>query len=139
MSKNTVTAYIYDLSHGYAKEYSKQNFGVQVDIVYHVSIVLNKKEYWFCESIQSSDAKKSSYGSPCKQIDFGVTEFSEESLLVTIENMREEYNKNNYCKKTHSAIDFAQELLMVLTGKSLPDEILKQRGTLPKSLLDTIK
>ena len=70
-----VQLYVYDLSQGLARAFSGQFLGIQIDAVYHTSIVLEGIEYFFGHGIQTSYAGATHHGQPMEQILLGETEY----------------------------------------------------------------
>ena len=48
-----VELYVYDLTRGMARSMSKQFLGIQIDAVYHTSLVFEGIEYFFGAGVQT--------------------------------------------------------------------------------------
>ena len=59
-----VTLLVYDITAGLAKSMSKAIVGQQIDAVYHTSLIVYGREYFYGGGICESMPKKTPYGSP---------------------------------------------------------------------------
>ena len=63
---------------------------------------------------------------PVKEIDFGFTMKNKESFEQYLKSINKEFKQENYNLLNHNCNHFTDTSLMFLTGKHLPDKILKQ-------------
>lgn len=71
--------------------------GVQIDAVYHTSIVLNSVEWYFGHGInRTSPPGTTHHGDPIKIIPLGDTYHSDEAVRKYIDSMRTEYSPERY-------------------------------------------
>lgn len=64
----TVTLYVYDITMGMAKNMSMMLIGQQIDAIYHTSLVVFGKEYYFGAGICSDAPKTTPFGKPIQEI-----------------------------------------------------------------------
>ena len=69
-----VTLLVYDITMGMAKGMSMMLVGQQIDAVYHTSIVVYGREYYFGGGICQSAPKQTPYGKPNEEKKIGQTE-----------------------------------------------------------------
>lgn len=69
-----VTLLVYDISMGMARSMSMMLIGQQVDAIYHTSVVVFGREYYFGGGICNDAPKQTPYGKPIEEIPLGETE-----------------------------------------------------------------
>ena len=126
INNNRVIVYLYDLTQGFIPELSLLLLGKQINGIWHTGICVFGYEYYYGGGIQRTSPKKSPYGLPVKEIDFGFTMKSKESFEQYLKSINNEFKKENYNLLTHNCNHFTDASLMYLTGKHLPEKILKQ-------------
>lgn len=119
-----VKLYVYDLSHGMAKQMSQQFLGTQVDGIWHTSIVVdNKIEWYYGAGIQSSLPGKTHHGIPDKVIDLGESYIPEDLVKEYLDEIRNDYTPDKYNLFDHNCNHFTQDLSQFLTGSDIPVDI----------------
>ena len=73
MSEKVVLA-LYDITQGMAKQMSMMFIGQQVDAIYHSSLIVYGKEYYFGGGICWDSPEQTPYGKPIEKIEMGATE-----------------------------------------------------------------
>ena len=66
-----VTLALYDLTGGMAKSLSMMFIGQQIDAVYHSSLIVFGKEYYFGGGICHDSPEQTPYGKPIEKIEMG--------------------------------------------------------------------
>ena len=66
-----VTLYVYDITSGMAKSMSMMMIGQQIDAIYHTSLVVFGKEYYFGAGICADPPKSTPFGKPIQEIPLG--------------------------------------------------------------------
>jgi hypothetical protein len=66
-----VTLLVYDITMGMARSMSMMIIGQQIDAVYHTSIVVYGREYYFGGGICNDLPKQTPYGKPIQEIPLG--------------------------------------------------------------------
>lgn len=70
---------------------SRQFLGIQIDAVYHTSIVLGGIEYYFGQGVQTCRAGATHHGQPMEVIKLGQTALPLEVILEYLESLKEIY------------------------------------------------
>lgn len=119
--KNPVRLRLYDLSKGLAALHSEKLLGIKIDAIWHTSLEVFGKEIYFQNGIVQS--VPGVYGTPLKIIDYGHTEITEDILDAYILELNDKYNANTYHLFMNNCNHFSDELLTVLTGQNIPEEV----------------
>ncbi|KAH5294117.1 hypothetical protein HBI12_224160 [Parastagonospora nodorum] len=128
-----VELYVYDLSQGLARNMSRQFLGIQIDAVYHTSIVLDDIEYYFGQGVQTCRAGATHHGQPMEKIKLGRTDLPIEIILEYLESLKEVYTPESYDLFAHNCNNFSNDFAMFLVGKGIPEHIT----SLPETVLNT--
>ncbi|KAI9375235.1 PUL domain-containing protein [Aspergillus egyptiacus] len=128
-----VHLYVYDLSQGMARMYSLALTGVQMDAIYHTSLVFNNVEYYFGQGIQTARPGSTHHGQPMEKIHMGKTELPLEVIEEYLQSLVSIYTPESYDLFLHNCNNFTQDLAMFLVGKSIPEHI----RNLPQTFLST--
>ncbi|KAI1608274.1 mannosyl-glycoprotein endo-beta-N-acetylglucosaminidase [Exophiala viscosa] len=128
-----VQLYVYDLSQGLARQYSRALTGIQIDAIYHTAIVFNNVEYFFGQGIHRKIPGSTHHGRPIQVVDLGKTHLPIDVVEEYVESLAEIYTPESYDLFLHNCNNFSQDLAMFLVGKSIPDEI----RSLPETFLKT--
>ncbi|WPG98775.1 Hypothetical protein R9X50_00157100 [Acrodontium crateriforme] len=128
-----VQLYVYDLTHGMARSMSRPLLGIQIDAVYHTSLVFGNIEYFFGAGIQTCRPGLSHHGEPMDKIKMGVTHLPIETILEYLDSLKQIYTPESYDLFAHNCNNFTNDFGMFLVGKGIPDHITG----LPRRVLDT--
>ncbi|KIV87899.1 hypothetical protein PV11_03415 [Exophiala sideris] len=128
-----VQLYVYDLSQGLARQYSRALTGVQIDAIYHTAIVFNNVEYFFGQGIHRKIPGSTHHGRPMQVVELGKTDLPVDVVEEYIQSLAEIYTPESYDLFLHNCNNFSQDLAMFLVGKSIPDDI----RNLPETFLKT--
>ncbi|CUS09006.1 unnamed protein product [Tuber aestivum] len=128
-----VQLYVYDLSQGMAREMSLGLLGVQIDAVYHTSIVVGGKEHYYGHGIQFSQPGKSHHGSPMEVVALGVTALPDDVISGYLDSLRSIYSPEAYDLFAHNCNNFTNDMAQFLCGRGIPTHIT----SLPQTVLDT--
>ena len=128
-----VELYVYDLSRGMARQYSLALTGVQIDAIYHTSVVFGGVEYFFGQGVHRKVPGSTHHGRPVKVVSLGTTELPAEVIEEYVESLEAIYTPESYDLFLHNCNNFSQDLAVFLVGKSIPEEI----RTLPETFLRT--
>lgn len=112
---------------------SRQFLGIQIDAVYHTSIVLDNIEYYFGQGVQTCRAGATHHGQPMEKIKLGRTDLPIEIILEYLESLKEVYTPESYDLFAHNCNNFSNDFAMFLVGKGIPDHIT----SLPETVLNT--
>lgn len=130
-----ISYFLYDLSNGMAKRLSKVLIGKEIEGIWHSSLCVYGNEYYYAGGINICLPRKTKFGAPIKEINFGYTNKSKlefENYLRTIDNY---YSPENYDLISHNCNHFSDAALYFLTGSHLPNIILKQHEEILKTPL----
>ncbi|KAI7551807.1 DUF862-domain-containing protein [Hortaea werneckii] len=128
-----VQLYVYDLTHGMARQMSQQLLGFKIDAVYHTSLVFNGIEYFFGAGVQTCYAGTTHHGRPMEIESLGATHLPMETILEYLESLKQIYTPESYDLFAHNCNNFTNDFAMFLVGRGIPDHIT----SLPKRVLDT--
>ena len=128
-----VLLYVYDLSRGLARQMSMQFLGIQIDAIYHTSIVLGRDEYFYGAGIQVCTAGQSHHGSPMQIIKLGETSLPYQIIKDHIACLQDLYSAQSYDLFDNNCNNFTQDLSEFLVGKGIPEHI----QNLPRQVLNT--
>ncbi|XP_034242961.1 uncharacterized protein LOC117646237, partial [Thrips palmi] len=109
--------------------------GRQLDGVWHTSIVVYGREYYFGSSgVQDSDPSGTILGNPLKTVDLGNTFIPKQTFLDYITELNEStFRGSTYDLFSHNCNNFSNELAQFLVGQEIPKYILD----LPQEVLST--
>lgn len=131
-----VRLYIYDLSGGQAAIFSSLLMGGHhIDGVWHTSIVVYGREYYFgSNGVQDSTPSGTVLGNPLKTLDLGNTFIPKQTFLDYITELNEStFKASTYELFHHNCNNFSNELAQFLVGQEIPKYILD----LPHEVLNT--
>ncbi|KAF9700415.1 hypothetical protein EKO04_001904 [Ascochyta lentis] len=128
-----VQLYVYDLSQGLARSMSRQFLGIQIDAVYHTSIVFEGIEYYYGGGIQTCRAGATHHGRPMEIENLGKTSLPLEVILEYLESLKTIYTAESYDLFLHNCNNFSNDFAMFLVGKGIPAHIT----SLPQDVLNT--
>ncbi|CEP22559.1 unnamed protein product [Cyberlindnera jadinii] len=130
-----VQVYVYDISHGLARVYSRAIVGIDMDAIYHTSVVMGGKEYYFDrEGATISQAGKTRFGVPMEVLELGETFIPGEILGEYLDDLKQNRFKFGSYNLFHNNCNhFTHELLQFLNGTELEKRILH----LPEQVLSS--
>lgn len=129
-----VHLYVYDLSNGLAAQLSVQLTGRFFKAIYHTSIVIFDREYFFGGSgIESSAPAQSPHGTPIERKLIGTTEVTQDIWQQFLNDCAEDYGVGKYHLLEHNCNTFSDAALQFLLGQHIPPEI----SSLPSDFLST--
>ncbi|KAF8319661.1 DUF862-domain-containing protein [Clavulina sp. PMI_390] len=128
-----VKLYIYDLSGGMARLMSRQLTGIQIDGVWHTSIVVFGKEVYYGQGVNVCAPGGSHLGLPLEVHDLGETEIDDGTFWEYIEEMKSHYTAEKYHLLEFNCNSFTNDVAGFLTGGSIPSHI----KDLPATVMST--
>ncbi|PWN33445.1 DUF862-domain-containing protein [Meira miltonrushii] len=128
-----VQLYVYDLSNGLARSLSRQLTGRQFDAIYHTSIVVYSREWYFGQGIFNETPGRTHFGQPIQKIDLGQTSIDPATFQEILTDLRERYRADTYHLLQFNCNTFTGELSQILVGKDIPAHIT----SLPQDFLAT--
>ena len=124
MTEYSVEIYLYDISRGIASKISENLIGKQISGVWHSSLVVYGKEYFFSnkvECLEEGEFSKIKSLYPSKIINYGVTNVPEELFNERFEACKKIYTNENYDLLYHNCNHVTNYLCQFLLGKNIPD------------------
>ncbi|KAK2749464.1 hypothetical protein FQN57_006398 [Myotisia sp. PD_48] len=128
-----VVLYIYDISKGLAKDLSRPITGVQIDAIYHTSLVFGGTEYFFGRGIQQANPGTTHHGQPLEVMPLGSTELPIEVIVEFMQSLADTYTEDSYDLFLRNCNNFTHDLATFLVGRGIPDHI----RNLPETFLNT--
>lgn len=123
-----VKIYVYDISRGMAAIYAPMLLGINLDAIYHTSVVVYGKEYYIDQGIKvCSSPGATKYGVPREVINLGETYVTEDIFQEYLDELNQEfkYSAAAYDLFDNNCNHFTDKLVEFLSGKNLEDRILK--------------
>ncbi|EJW04989.1 hypothetical protein EDEG_00906 [Edhazardia aedis USNM 41457] len=125
---------IYDLVPGQEKQLLSLLVGMPIEYIYHTSIEVYGKEFWFGSEIFQSEPGKSGHGVPIEIKNMGQTFVDEETFLgYAFNDMKHKYDHGKYDLMHNNCNNFSNDMLMFLVGKGIPQHILELPDLVMKS------
>ncbi|KAJ9618973.1 hypothetical protein H2203_008789 [Taxawa tesnikishii (nom. ined.)] len=112
---------------------SRSFLGIQIDAVYHTSLVFGGVEYFFGAGVQTCYPGSTHHGAPMEIIKMGSTQLPLDVILEYLESLKEVYTPESYDLFAHNCNNFTNDFSMFLVGKGIPDHIT----SLPQTVLNT--
>ncbi|BFZ59540.1 hypothetical protein YB2330_000551 [Saitoella coloradoensis] len=131
-----VTLYVYDLSNGLARQISQQLTGVQLDGIWHTSVVVYNTEFYFAgygSGIFTAIPGRTHHGPPLQKIDMGTTEIDKDTFLEYLDTLRGVWGAEKYHLLERNCNNFSDALCEFLVGKHIPSHIID----LPRQFMST--
>ncbi|KAE8209109.1 hypothetical protein CF327_g6864 [Tilletia walkeri] len=128
-----VQLYVYDLSHGMARQLSLAMTGKFFEAIYHTGIIVHGREYFFGQGIFTCVPGQSHHGQPLQIIELGRTAIDKETWVEMLAELRTRYTASAYHLLNFNCNTFSNEVSELLTGNPIPERI----RSLPEDFLAT--
>lgn len=130
-----VQVYVYDISHGMARMYARSLLGIDLEGIYHTSVVVYTGEHFIDGGILVGQPGKTRFGIPIRVIDMGETFIPSEVFQEYLDELKVEfkYSAEGYDLFDNNCNHFTDKVVDFLVGKNLDDSILG----LPQRVLNT--
>ncbi|ESZ99386.1 hypothetical protein SBOR_0256 [Sclerotinia borealis F-4128] len=128
-----VQLYIYDLSKGLARNLSGALLGVQIDAIYHTSVVFGGIEYTYDGGVKTVRPGETHLGKPLQVLELGKTDLPMDVILEYLESLKAIYTFEAYDLWKHNCNNFSNDFATFLVGRGIPDYITN----LPETVLNT--
>ncbi|KAJ1952937.1 hypothetical protein EC988_003284 [Linderina pennispora] len=128
-----VKLYLYDLSQGMARQLSVAMTGRYFEAIWHSSVVVYGREYYFGQGIMTSTPGATMHGQPVEIVDVGTTFLPADVVEDYVSGMRQEFSADKYHLLKFNCNTFSDSLIKGLTGGSVPDKV----KNLPDDFLET--
>ena len=123
MKKEIVKLRVYDLSNGLAKQIAP-SLGFNIEGVWHTSVEIFEKEYYFQDGIISVHPGSTHYGIPLKILKIGETRLTFDIFDDYIESIGHKYNGSTYNLMLNNCNHFSNDATLFLCSKAIPEYIL---------------
>ncbi|CAH0563512.1 unnamed protein product [Brassicogethes aeneus] len=122
----TVELYIYDISQGMARTISQMLIGKQIDGIWHTSIVVFDREYFFGSGgVESCNPGTTLLGTPLEVQKLGETHVPYGVFYEYLNGLSTtSYISSSYDLFKHNCNNFTEEIAQFLCGTSIPKYIL---------------
>lgn len=101
-----VQLYLYDLSRGLAKQVSAAFLGIQIEAIWHSSIIFEGLEILYDGGIKTARPGTTHLGRPLKIIELGKTDLPMDVIMEYLESLKEVYTA-----QVHSVNSMKKQLL----------------------------
>ena len=132
-----VKVYVYDISNGLASIYGPLLLGVELEAIFHTSVVVYGREYFLSQGIQVSQPGSTKFGTPKEVLEVGNTEVIPDIFEDFIEDLKHheerKYHASKYDLFDNNCNHFTDAVLDFLVGCHLEDRILR----LPQHVLNS--
>eukprot|EP00761_Pharyngomonas_kirbyi_P005834 gb/GECH01005840.1/.p1 GENE.gb/GECH01005840.1/~~gb/GECH01005840.1/.p1 ORF type:complete len:465 (+),score=77.09 gb/GECH01005840.1/:1-1395(+) len=131
---HSVTLYLYDLTRGMAAMYSSMFLGKHIDAIWHSSIVVHGKEYFFGMGVQCAAPGTTPHGQPTRTVDMGTTDIDADTVYEYAQGLgKERFAPGTYHLLDHNCNTFTHDMALFLTGRGIPEYV----RDLPADVLDS--
>lgn len=143
--KVPVELLLYDITQGKTELFSSVLLGKKFEAIYHSSILVHGKEFWYGGNIFMSEPPMSQHFGPTleksstmklqqstylpqlKSVHLGYTLMTlDEIVEYQAQRMGEKFTRNEYDVLTRNCNHYSNDLAQVLCGSSIPDVITQQ-------------
>ncbi|KAI5188409.1 desumoylating isopeptidase 1 [Nematocida sp. AWRm77] len=118
-----VELWVYDISNGMAKELLGGVLDKDIQGIWHSSIVVYGKEYYFFSGIKQSVPETTHFGTPVKKLPFGDTSVTEESFAAFLKEKDSLFTDQTYDIFENNCNHFTDTALMFLVQQNIPSYI----------------
>lgn len=126
MTDNKVTLCIYDLSNGMAASFGAMLVGKAVEAIYHTSLVVFGKEFYFSGGICYDPPFTTAFGRPWKTVEMGATELTAQDLFEYLKSIKDKFSCDTYHIFENNCNHFTNDVCEFLTGSPIPEYIVGQ-------------
>ena len=117
------------------KGLSQSILGKEIEGIWHTSVYVYGREYFYAGGINKSQPRKTKFGKPIKEINFGFTNKTKTEFENYLKSINNNFTSNNYNLISHNCNHFSDTALYYLIGKHLSSVILKQHEEILKTPL----
>ena len=128
-----VVLLVYDLSQGMAASMSQALIGKHIDGIWHTSIVVYGKEWWFGGGICRAPPGTTPYGRPVQRHPLGRSHIPPSVFREFVTDAASRFSMETYDLLKHNCNHFSNELSNLLVGEDIPQHIT----SLPEDIMGT--
>lgn len=123
-NKEEVFLRIYEITNGMAKIISKQLLGFQIDGVWHTSIEIYGKEFYFQNTVNIEKPGNTPFGQCIERKFLGFTNCNEKDFLDFFNGGKSMWNADTYDLFDNNCNHFTNWMCNFLLDKNIPEYIL---------------
>lgn len=120
-----VVLHLYDLSQGMARAMSMGIIGKQLDGIWHSGIAVFGIEYFYGGGICAAPAGRAIPHLSYQEISLGETTKTQIELETFLQSINHRFTQATYSLLRHNCNNFANEVAVFLTGKGIPEHIIR--------------
>ncbi|OAG30308.1 hypothetical protein NEIG_00471 [Nematocida sp. ERTm5] len=120
----SVQLWVYNIGNDAALEMIRAALGVKIEGIWHTSLYVYGKEYYFMSGIRKDQPGTSPFGAPVKKIGLGDTEVTEKEFSEYLEVINDLYTEGTYHIIRHNCNHFTNEISLRLVNKQVPAYIM---------------
>lgn len=125
MTGENVYLFQYDLTNGLARGLSLQLIGRQIDAVWHTSVVVFGREYYFGAGISEGMPGATQFGAPHERLLLGRTQLPKPLFMEYLSQLRQDrFSATSYNLLLNNCNHFSDMCAQFLVGRGIPQEIL---------------
>lgn len=122
----SVQLYMYDLTGGLAAQFSAQLLGRHVEAVWHTSVVVFSREWWYGSGVSDAAPGCSHFGPPHRVLNLGTTRRSRVELEEQVRVWRAStFALGTYALLSHNCNTFSAAVTDFLGTSGVPREVLE--------------
>ncbi|EHY65859.1 hypothetical protein NERG_01466 [Nematocida ausubeli] len=119
-----VELWVYNIGNDSAVAMIRGVLGVDIQGIWHTSLHLFGKEYYFMSGIRADRPGTSPFGAPARKIELGETGVTEEELTSYLKKIDELYTEQTYHIIRNNCNHFSNNLAKYLVNKEVPAYIM---------------
>ncbi|KAI5181612.1 desumoylating isopeptidase 1 [Nematocida sp. AWRm80] len=119
-----VELWVYDISNPILHQLLSQFLQLNIDGIWHSSVVVFGKEYYYFNTICTSTPGNTHFGIPKRKISFGSTKITETELNDYIKSIYSRYSHDKYDILDNNCNHFTNHILEYLVDKQVPEYIM---------------
>ena len=122
-----VNLLMYDISNKSTKTFAPLLFGQTIEGVWHSSLLVFEKEWWYGGALFRSKPYSTPFGRPVRTVRLGMTFFTDQELHgFAAERLTEKFNEKTYDVISNNCNHFTDDMAFFLIGERIPTDVLLQ-------------
>ncbi|OAG29888.1 hypothetical protein NEDG_02125 [Nematocida displodere] len=119
-----VEVWVYDITNGMAVSMLKEMVGADIKGIWHTSVVVFGKEYYFQGGIQRNSPGTTAFGRPVERLPFGETSLTEKDFEGFLQEVGYNFSNKTYDIFENNCNHFSNAAALHLVGKEVPSYIM---------------
>lgn len=99
--------------------------GSNIEGIWHTSLVVFEREYYFMSGVKEGEPGKSPFGVPVRKVEFGETEITKEGFSEYLKEIDGLYTEETYHIIRNNCNHFSDALLKHLVNQEMPAYIME--------------